>query len=86
MDDLISNNLCLQGEGLRSSYIAQENHHEALDQTDLNIWWRCILGGDGGVLKKLEARRLGGRPENIDVVRASPLWSPFGARFDVVSS
>jgi len=54
----------LQG-GLGSLYIAQGIEREPMDQTDFDVWLRCIQGGGGRILQKLVEGSLHSGPSGM---------------------
>jgi hypothetical protein len=39
--------------GAGATYIVMRGRHASSDQTDLNMWFRLILGGVGGTIQKM---------------------------------
>jgi hypothetical protein len=71
----------LHGRGQGSPFIARWDEHESFDQTDLEVWLRCILGFVGGSFQKLRARRCSGRPDDTPLGPPGPLLWPNGPIF-----
>jgi hypothetical protein len=74
-----------------ASYIVLRGYHVSWDQTDLNKWFRLILGGGGGSFQKMDCNDSGGARSASSWVRSVPgggspgpsrvgvctLWCPF---------
>jgi hypothetical protein len=71
----------LHGEGQGSPFIARRDEREFFDQTDLEVWLRCILGFVGGSFRKLGVRRHSGRLSGTPLGPPGPLLWPNGPIF-----
>jgi hypothetical protein len=68
--------------GLGSVYIVLRRYRAPKDQTDLNKWFRLILGGGGGSFQKMDRGGAGGRPVGPIIGPVGPRWAPLRLTFD----
>jgi hypothetical protein len=74
---------CFRGVGV--SLYSPGVEREPLDQTDLDVWLRCILGGGGRILQKLVENSPGGA-NGMVVGLGGPTCHPLVLHFVPVSS
>jgi hypothetical protein len=64
----------MRPRGLEAALYSPGDQPWPLDETDLHVGLRCIIGGGRGSLQRKELWRRGGRPASLGLGPVGPTW------------